>query len=70
MPIVSNSVQTMTQADGSLSVIVRLYDQDAREYTQQFFAPAGFNVTAKVNTMTAELNEQLAVSEFESLIGL
>lgn len=70
MPIVSNTVQSTTQADGSMSVVVRLYDQDAREYTQTFSAPAGFNVTAKVNTMTAELNEQLAQTEFESLIGI
>ncbi len=70
MPIVSNTVQSTTQADGSLSVVVRFYDQDAREYTQQFFAPAGFNVTAKVQTMIAELNEQLAESEFNSLVGL
>lgn len=70
MPIVSNTVQSTTQADGSLSVVVRLYDQDAREYTQQFFAPSGFNLTAKVNTMTAELNEQLAVDEFTVLVGL
>ena len=70
MPIVSNTVQSTTQADGSLSVVVRLYDQDAREYTQQFFAPAGFNVTAKVTTMTAEMNEQLATDEFNALIGL
>jgi hypothetical protein len=70
MPIVSSNVQTTTQADGSLNVTVRLYDQDAREYTQQFFAPAGFNVTAKVQTMTTELNEQLAADEFKSLVGL
>lgn len=70
MPIVSNTVQSTTQADGSLSVVVRLYDQDGREYTQSFFAPAGFNVTAKVNTMSAELSEQLAQAEFETLVGL
>jgi hypothetical protein len=70
MPIVSNTVQSTTQADGSLSVVVRLYDQDGREYTQSFFAPAGFNVTAKVNTMSAELSEQLAQAEFEALVGL
>lgn len=70
MPIVSNTVQSTPQADGSLSVLVRLYDQDAREYTQVFFAPAGFDVTAKVNTMTAELNEQLATDEYRALVGL
>ena len=70
MPIVSNNVSSTTQADGSLSVVVRLYDQDAREYTQSFFAPAGFDVSARVITMTAELNEQLAVDEYRALVGL
>jgi hypothetical protein len=70
MPIVSSTTASTTQADGSLSVTVRLYDQDAREYTQQFYAPAGFNVQAKVQTMTNELNEQLAQDEFNALVGL
>lgn len=70
MPIVTNTVESSAQADGSQSVVVRLYDQDAREYTSSFFAPADFNVAAKVQTMTAELNEQLAVDEFRALVGL
>jgi hypothetical protein len=70
MPIVSNTVESSTQADGSLSVVVRLYDQDAREYTQSFFAPAGFNIDAKVISMIAQLDEQLAVDEFNALVGL
>ena len=70
MPIVQNNVQSTTQADGSLSVVVRLYDQDAREYTQAFFAPAGFNVEGRVQTMIADLNEQLALDEFNALLGL
>jgi len=70
MPIVSNTVQSTTQADGSLSVVVRLYDQDAREYMSSFFAPEGFNVEGKVTTMTAEMDEQLATSEFENMVGL
>jgi hypothetical protein len=70
MPIVSNTVQSTTQADGSLSVVVRLYDQDAREYTNSFFAPAGFNVDAKVQTMIAGMDEQLATDEFNALIGM
>lgn len=69
MPIVSNTVQQTVQADGSLSVVVRLYDQDAREYMQSFFAPTGFDVQGRVNRMIAEMDEQLAQSEFESLIG-
>jgi hypothetical protein len=70
MPIVSSTTETNVQADGSLSVLVRLYDQDAREYMQQFFAPAGFNVAAKVAAMTAELDVQLAEDEFRALVGL
>ena len=70
MPIVSNTVESTTQADGSLSVVVRLYDQDGREYMQSFFAPAGFNVAGKVQSMTAQLDEQLATDEFNSLVGL
>lgn len=70
MPIVSNAVSSTTQADGSLSVVVRLYDQDAREYTNVFLAPAGFDVAAKVARMTAEMNEQLALDEFQTLVGL
>ena len=70
MPIVSNTTETNVQADGSLSVLVRLYDQDAREFMQQFYAPAGFNVAAKVATMTAELDVQLAEDEYRALVGL
>lgn len=70
MPIVSSIVESSTQADNSLNVTVRLYDQDAREYTQQFFAPAGFNIDSKVQTMIADLNEQLAVDEYRTLVGL
>lgn len=69
MPIVSHTVESSTQADGSLSVVLRMYDQDARDYVQTFFAPSGFDLTAKVNSTIAELNEQLAQSEFEALIG-
>lgn len=70
MPIVSSTTETNVQADGSLSVLVRLYDQDAREYMQQFFAPAGFNVATKVAAMIAELDVQLAEDEFRALVGL
>jgi hypothetical protein len=70
MPIVSNSVESSTQADGSLSVVVRLFDQDAREYMSSFFAPPGFNVDAKVAAMTAQMDEQLAEDEFRQIVGL
>jgi len=70
MPIVSSTVQSTVQANGAQSVVVRLYDQDAREYTQQFYAPAGFDVAAKVQAMTVQLDEQLALDEFNALVGL
>jgi hypothetical protein len=70
MPIVSHTHEYSTQADGSTSNVLRLYDQDGREYTQTFFAPAGFDVTTKINATITELDEQLKQSEFESIVGL
>lgn len=70
MPIVSHTLVSTPQADGSTSNVVRMYDQDAREYMQTFFAPAGFDVVGKVETMKAELDVQLAEAEFQALLGL
>jgi hypothetical protein len=69
MPIVSQITETTVQANGSTSNVVRLYDQDGREYMQSFFAPAGFDVQGKVTAMIAEMDEQLAQAEFETLVG-
>lgn len=70
MPIVSHSIESTTQANGSTHNVVRMYDQDAREYMQSFFAPAGFDVAAKIQAMIAGMDEQLALSEFQTLLGL
>lgn len=71
MPITQSSYTSNTQADGSLSVSVSLFDQDAREYGPTTFpAPAGFNIPAKVSLMIAEMDEQLAQDKFRSLVGL
>jgi hypothetical protein len=70
MPIVSHTHEYSTQADGSTSNVLRLYDQDGREYTQTFFAPAGFDVNTKINNTIAEMDEQLKQTEFESIVGL
>jgi len=70
MPIVTHIVESSQQADGSTSNIVRMYDQDAKEYMQGFFAPAGFDVSAKVVNMIDALNQQLADTEFRALVGL
>lgn len=69
MPIVSHTLEQSTQANGGTHNVVRMFDQDAREYMQSFFAPSGFDVQAKVTIMISELDEQLKVTEFESLVG-
>ena len=69
MPITTHTLESSTQADGSTSNVLRMYDQDAREYMVTFMAPAGFNVEAKISLTIAEMNVQLAESEFEALIG-
>jgi hypothetical protein len=69
MPIVTHTHEFTTQPDGATSNVVRLFDQDGREYLQTFFAPAGFNVQTKIDNMIVELNEQLKQTEFETLVG-
>jgi len=69
MPIVSNTVVTTVQQDASFSVVVRMYDQNALEYTELFFAPPGFDVETKVDSMISSLNRQLAEDEFQQLVG-
>jgi hypothetical protein len=69
MPIVSHILEQTVAADGSTHNVVRLYDQDAREYMSSFHAPPGFDVATKISTMTTEMDEQLKQTEFESLVG-
>lgn len=70
MPIVSHITEQSTQANGGANVTVRMYDQDAAEYTQGFYAPPGFDVAGKVQTMIGDLNVQLAENEFRAQVGL
>ena len=69
MPIVSHKLEQSIQANGSTSNILRMYDQDAREYLLSFFAPAGFDVGSLVQNRIAEQDVQLAEMEFEQLVG-
>jgi hypothetical protein len=69
MPIVTHTLESTVQPNGSTSNTLRMFDQDAREYTQGFFAPAGFDLATKVATTINEMNEQLKQSEFETLVG-
>ena len=69
MPIVSHTHEFSTQANGSTSNVVRMYDQDGREYFVTFPAPAGFDVAAKISTMLVAVDQQLADAEFEQIVG-
>lgn len=69
MPIVSHTIESTTQADGSLSNVLRLYDQDGTEYLQQFPTPPGFDVPGLIVQKIAELNEQLAQDEVTLIFG-
>lgn len=70
MPIVSHDIQSTVQANGSISYVLRMYDQDATEYTQAGFVPANFDLQALVNLKIAQTNESLAEQEFNQLVGL
>lgn len=69
MPIVSHTLEQSTHPDGGASNVVRLYDQDAREYTSAFLTPAGFDIAGRIAMMIAEMDIQLAEAEFEQIVG-
>jgi hypothetical protein len=69
MPIVTHTLEQTTQPNGGTHNVVRLFDQDGREYMSSFFGPAGFDVQTKINIMISETDEQLKQSEFEALVG-
>lgn len=70
MPITTHSIESTTQANGGTNNTLRMYDQDGREYLQVFYAPEGFNVATKVSNTITDMNEQLAIAEYQALIGL
>ena len=69
MPITSHLKEESTQANGSKHVVLRMYDQDGREYMISFFAAVGVDVDTIVTNRKAEMDEQLAQMEFEALVG-
>jgi len=69
MPIASHLKEESVQANGGKHVVLRLYDQDGREYMISFFAAAGVDVDTIVTSRIAEMDEQLAIQEFEALVG-
>lgn len=70
MPIVRHVLeQGAQQADGGHQCTVRMYDQFDSEYTQSFYAPAQFDINARIVSMKADVNEQLAANELEDLLA-
>jgi hypothetical protein len=70
MPIVSHIKEVSTQENGSQHVVVRYYDQDGKEYMVSFFAAVGVDVDTIINNRIADMDEQLAQSEFQQIVGL
>ena len=69
MPIVTHTVEQSTQANGGRSVVLRMFDQDGREYMISFFLPATVDLEAIVSARITAQDQQLAEAEFEQLVG-
>lgn len=67
MPVMTHIVNIDPQADGFSHVIVRMFTNDPKEITQTFFAPPDFDINAQVAQIIADVNIQLAESEFEQV---
>lgn len=70
MPIVSHTLQSFPQADGSTQNTLTMLDESGNPYTVSFPAPAGFDLEARVQTAIADQNEWLSQREFEQITGL
>lgn len=70
MPIVSHTWSAGTQADGRISYVLRMYDQDGTERLQTGLLPADFDTTSFISMRKAEADVQLAEDEFRALTGL
>ena len=70
MPIVSHVLEQSTQANGGTHNVVRMYDGDGKEYMISFFAAVGVDVDTIISNRKAAMDEQLAQSEFEQIVGL
>lgn len=71
MPVVTHTVETSTQADGSLDVTLRMFDQDGGEVGfNRFQLPVGTDVNTVVTNRINLQNIQLAESEFSQIVGL
>ena len=69
MPIVTHSLDSHTQADGSANNTPKMYDQDGREYLINFYTPANFDIATLVANRIADTNEQLALGEYYAIVN-
>ena len=70
MPIVTHTFESNVQADGRISYVLRMYDQDGTERLQTGLLPANFDTSAFIAQRIVETDVQLAEEEFRSLVGL
>ena len=70
MPIVQHTFTQSPQADGRISYVLRLYDQDGNERLAVGLLPAGFDTAAFVQQRIVDADEQLAEEEFRALLSL
>jgi hypothetical protein len=63
MSIVSSTYETSGPADGTRHVVEQHTDHLGNVYMQSFFAPAGFDIAAKVAAHATQLADQLAQGE-------
>jgi len=70
MPIITHTLSQNVQADGRISYVLRMYDQDGTERMSAGLLPAGFDTAAFVQTRIAEADIQLADDEFHTLVGI
>ena len=69
MAIVSHTVSTTTQANGSTHNIVLMVDTYGQEYMASFFLNAGSDLAAKITSLIAATESGLAEAEFEQTLG-
>ena len=70
MPILTHNFTFTEQADGRMSYVLRMYDQDGTERMQTGLLPAGFDTAGFIQMRIAEADVQLAEDEFRSTVGL
>lgn len=69
MSIVGHTLEQTTQPEGGTHNVVRMTDHLGKQYMVTFFAPAGYDLDARIAVLKANLEAQLAEAEAEAIIG-